>query len=69
LHNIALLLSAHLQDDDEETLYCTTILPGTDNVSDEQLVKALNIIRSPGRYALQMTTIHADDSQTLIATI
>lgn len=48
-HNIALLLSAQLQDEDDQTLYCTTILPGTDDVSDEKFVQALNIIRPPIR--------------------
>jgi len=67
-HNIALLLSAQLQDEDDETLYCTTILPGNDDVSDEKFVQALNIIRPPSR-ALHITTIHADGSQTLTAII
>ncbi|WP_454846114.1 hypothetical protein [Pseudomonas farris] len=67
-HNIALLLSAQLQDEDDETLYCTTILPGTDDVSDEKFVQALNIIRPPRR-AMHITTTHADGSQTLTAII
>ncbi|WP_448144572.1 hypothetical protein [Pseudomonas silesiensis] len=68
-HNIALLLSAQLQDEDDETLYCTTILPGTDDVSDEKFVQALSIIRPPSRGAMQITTTHADGSQSLTAII
>ena len=68
-HNIALLLSAQLQDEDDETLYCTTILPGTDDASDEKFVRALNIIRPPSRSVMHMTTTHADGSQTLTAII
>ena len=68
-HNIALLLSAQLQDEDDETLYCTTILPGNDDVSDEKFVQALNIIRPPSRSVMHMTTTHADGSQTLTAII
>ena len=68
-HNIALLLSAQLQDEDDETLYCTTILPGTDDVSDEKFVQALNIVRPPSRSVMHLTTTHADGSQTLTAII
>jgi len=68
-HNIALLLSAQLQDEDDETLYCTSILPGDEDVSDERFVQALNIIRPPSRSMMHMTTTHADGSQTLTAII
>jgi hypothetical protein len=68
-HNIALLLSAQLQDEDDETLYCTSILPGDDDVSDERFVKALNIIRPPSRSMMHMTTTHADGSQSLTTII
>jgi hypothetical protein len=68
-HNIALLLSAQLQDEDDETLYCTSILPGDEDVSDERFVQALNIIRPPSRSVMHMTTTHADGSQTLTAII
>jgi hypothetical protein len=68
-HNVALLLSARLQDNDDETLYCTTILPGIDDVSDENFVQALNIIRPPSRSMMHMTTTHADGTQTLTAII
>ncbi|MGX0890934.1 hypothetical protein AB7M22_002942 [Pseudomonas sp. ADAK2 TE3594] len=61
--------SAQLQDEDDETLYCTTILPGTDDVSDEKFVQALNIIRPPSRSVMHMTTTHADGSKTLTAII
>ncbi|CAH0179589.1 hypothetical protein SRABI123_01403 [Pseudomonas sp. Bi123] len=68
-HNIALLLSTQLQDEDDETLYCTTILPGTADVSDEKFVQALNIIRPPSRSVMHMTTTHANGSHTLTAII
>jgi len=68
-HNIALLLSAQLEDEDERRLYCTTILPGDDDVSDEKFVQALSIIRPPSRSAMHITTTHADGSQTLTAAI
>jgi hypothetical protein len=68
-HNIVLLLSAQLQDEDDETLYCTTILPGTDDVSDEKFVQALNIIRPASRSVMHLTTTHADGSQTRTAII
>lgn len=68
-HNIALLLSAQLQDEDDETLYCTSILPGDDDVPDERFVQALNIIRPPSRSVMHMITTYADGSQTLTAII
>ncbi|MCU1752198.1 hypothetical protein [Pseudomonas sp. 6D_7.1_Bac1] len=68
-HEIALLLSAQLEDEDERELFCTTILPGTDEVSCEKFVQALNIIRPPSRSAMHITTTHADGSQTLTAII
>ncbi|MOA48969.1 hypothetical protein D3C78_1717930 [compost metagenome] len=68
-HEIALQLSAQLEDEDERELFCTTILPGMDEVSCERLVQALNIIRPPSRSVMHMTTTHADGSQTLTAII
>ncbi|WP_223530602.1 hypothetical protein [Pseudomonas sp. GL-R-19] len=68
-YEIALLLSAQLEDEDERELFRTTILPGTDEVSCEKFVHALNVIRPPSRPAMHMTTTHADGSQTLTAII
>ncbi|MNC77926.1 hypothetical protein D3C75_1300160 [compost metagenome] len=68
-HEIALLLSAQLEDEDERELFCTTILPGTNEESCEKFVQALNIIRPPARSVMHMTTTHADGSQTLTAII
>ncbi|MFJ2364808.1 hypothetical protein ACIPIN_14140 [Pseudomonas sp. NPDC087697] len=67
-HNIALLLSAQLEDEHGDRLYCTTILPGDDDTSDEKFIQALNIIRPPRR-SMHITTTHADGSQTLTAII
>jgi hypothetical protein len=68
-HEIALLLSAQLEDEDERELFCTTILPGTDEVSCEKFVQALNVIRPASRPVMHMTTSHAAGSQTLAAII
>ncbi|WP_095082545.1 hypothetical protein [Pseudomonas sp. Irchel s3h17] len=68
-HEIALLLSAQLEDEDERELFCTTILPGTDEVSCERFVQALNLIRPPSHSVMHMTTTHADGSKTLTAII
>jgi len=68
-HEIALLLSAQLEDEDERELFCTTILAGTDEVSCEKFVQALNVIRQPSRPVMHMTTTHGDGSQTLAAII
>jgi hypothetical protein len=55
--------------EDERELFCTTILPGTDEVSCEKFVQALNVIRPASRPVMHMTTSHADGSQTLAAII
>jgi hypothetical protein len=66
---IALLLSALPEDEDERELFCTTILPGTDEVSCEKFVQALSVICPPGRPVMHMPTTHANGSQTLTAII
>jgi hypothetical protein len=68
-HEIALLLSAQLEDEDERKLFCTTILPGTDEVSCKKFTHALQIIRPPSRSFMHMTATQADGSQTLTAII
>ncbi|WP_085725733.1 hypothetical protein [Pseudomonas sp. R37(2017)] len=68
-HEIALLLSAQLEDEDKRELFCTTILPGTDEVSCEKFVQALNIIRPPSGPVMYLTTTHTNSSQTLTAII
>ncbi|MNF40655.1 hypothetical protein D3C76_1725420 [compost metagenome] len=68
-HEIAPLLSAQLEDEDERELFCISILPGTDEMSCEKFVQALNIIRPTSQSFMQMTTTHPDGSQTLTAII
>jgi hypothetical protein len=68
-HKIALFFSARLEDEDGDQLYCTTHLPGDDDVHHDKFNQCALIIRPPSQPTMQITTTHADGSKTLTAFI
>lgn len=69
-HKIAMVFSAHLPDEEQDSLYCTTLLPGDNDEPNPKFTATAKMIRGDRpSIGLGIRTTHADGSQTLTAII
>ncbi|MBK5416400.1 hypothetical protein [Pseudomonas sp. TH31] len=68
-HNIAFIFSAHIPNDEDPDLACTTHLPGDGGECYEPFVKAFHAIRTQAAPAIHTRIINGDGSATLTAYI
>ncbi|WP_460139712.1 hypothetical protein [Pseudomonas sp. S2_E01] len=68
-HSIAMIFSAHIPNEEDADLACTTHLAGDDGECYGAFVKAFHAIRSPAAPVVHTRTIHGDGTATLTAII
>ena len=68
-NNIAMIFSAHIPNDEDQDLACTTHLPGDDGDCYPAFVKAFHALHSQSSAVVHTKTLNGDGSATMTAYI